>query len=51
MKGIDGADQYLDFYSVLRKTVKWSKNLVLHLLNCALFNVFFMYRTLNTKKK
>ena len=23
MKGIDRADQYLSFYSVLRKTVKW----------------------------
>ena len=25
MKGLDRADQYLSFYSVLRKTVKWSK--------------------------
>ena len=25
IKGIDRADQYLSFYSVLRKTVKWSK--------------------------
>jgi len=24
MKGVDRADQYLSFYSVLRKTVKWS---------------------------
>jgi len=51
MKGIDSADQYLSFYSVLRKTVKWSKKVVLYLLNCALFNAFFMYRTLNTNKK
>jgi hypothetical protein len=26
MNGIDRADQYLSFYSVLRKTVKWLKN-------------------------
>ena len=51
MKGTDRADQYLSFYSVLRKTVKWSKKVVLYLLNCALFNAFFVYRTLNTKKK
>jgi len=51
MKGIDRADQYLSFYSVLRKTVKWSKKVVLYLLNCAPFNAFFVYRTLNTNKK
>jgi len=51
MKGIDRADQYLSFYSVLRKIVKWSKKVVPYLLNCALFNTFFVYRTLNTNKK
>jgi len=45
MKGLDRADQYLCFYSVLRKTVKWSIKVVLYLLNCALFNAFFVYRT------
>jgi len=51
MKGVDRADQYPSYYSVLRKTVKWSKKVVLYLLNCALFNAFFLYRTLNTNKK
>ena len=51
MKGIDRADQYLSFYSFLRKTVKWSKKVVLYLLNCALLNTFFVYRTLNTTNK
>ena len=52
MKGVDRADQYLSFYSVLRKTVKWSEKVVLYLLNCALLNAFFfVYRTLNTNKK
>ena len=50
MKGVDRADQYLSYYSVLRKCVKWSKKVVLYLLNCALFNAFFVYRTINTKK-
>ena len=31
MKGIDRADQYLSYYSVLRKTVKRSKKVVLYL--------------------
>ena len=36
----DMAHHYLSYYSVLRKTVKWSKKVVLYLLNCALFNAF-----------
>jgi hypothetical protein len=40
MKGIDRSDQYLSYYSVLRKTVKLSKKVVLYLLNCFLFNAF-----------
>ena len=49
MKGIERADQYLCYYSVLRKTVKWLKKVVLYLLNCALFNAFFCVP--NTKYK
>ena len=41
MKGVDRADQYLSYYAVLRKTVKWSKKVILYLLACALFNAFF----------
>jgi hypothetical protein len=47
MKGVDHADQYLSYYSIVRKTVKWSKKVVLFILNCALFNSFLMYKTLN----
>ena len=50
MKGIDRADQYLSYYSILRKSVKWSKKVVLYLLNCALFNAFCVYRTLTNKR-
>ena len=51
MKGADRADLYPSYYSGLRKTVKWLKKVVLYLLNCALFNTFFVYKTLNTNKK
>jgi hypothetical protein len=51
MKGVDRADQKLSVYSVLRNTVKWSINMVLYLLNCGIFNTFFVYRTLNTNEK
>jgi len=50
MKGVDRADQYLSYYSVLRKTVKWLKKVVLYLLNCVPFNTFFVYRTPNRNK-
>jgi hypothetical protein len=33
------------------KTVKKKKKVVLYLLNCALFNVPLLYRTLNTNRK
>jgi hypothetical protein len=42
LKGIDRADQYLSYYSVLKKTVKWLIKVVLYLLNCVLFNAFFV---------
>jgi len=51
MMGVERADQYLRYYSVLRKCVNWSKKVVLYLLNCAFFNAFFVYRTINTNKK
>jgi len=50
MKGVDRADHYLRYYSILRESVKWSKKMVLYLLNCALFNVFCVYRTVTNKK-
>jgi hypothetical protein len=50
IKGVDRADQYLSYYLVLNKTVKWWEKVVLYLLNCVLFNALFVYRTLNTNK-
>jgi hypothetical protein len=51
MKGVDCVDQYLSYYSIVRKTVKWSKKVVLFLLNCALFNLCLMYKTLNKRTR
>jgi len=51
MKGIERADQYLCYYSLLRKTMQWLKKVVLYLLNCAIFNAFFVYRKLNINNK
>ena len=51
IKSVDRADQYLTYYPFLKKTVTWSKKVVLYLLNCVLFNAFFVCRTLSTKYK
>src|SRR5215510_15678731 len=47
MKGVDMADQYLSYYSLLRKTVKWPKKVAFWLINCALFNSFRIFQKLN----
>ena len=47
MKGADRADQYLSYYSLLSKTVKWPKKVAFWLTNCALFNSFLIYQKLN----
>ena len=40
IKDVDRVEQHRSYCSVLKKTVKWSKNLVLFLLNCALQRIF-----------
>jgi hypothetical protein len=51
MKGVDRANQYLAYYSLLTKTVKWTKKVALWLINCALFNSFLVYRSLHPRSK
>lgn len=50
MNGVDLADQYLSYYSILRKTIKWPKKVVLYLVNCGLFNAFKIYNSCNNEK-
>jgi hypothetical protein len=51
MNGFGRADQYLSYYSLLRKTVKWMKKVALWLVNCALYNSFHIHKILNTAKQ
>jgi hypothetical protein len=51
IKGVDGANQYLVYYSLLRKTVNCTKKVALWLINCALFNSFLVYKNLNPASK
>ena len=54
MKGVDRADQYLSYYSIVllkKKKKKWTNRTVMFLLNGALFNAFRVFITLNSNKK
>ena len=51
MKGMDRAEHYLSYHSVLRKIVKWSIMVLLHLLNCTPFNAFFCIHDIKYKQK
>jgi hypothetical protein len=51
IKGVDRADQYLAYYSLPRKTVKWTKKVALWLINCAIFNSFSVFKKLNASSK
>ncbi|XP_053960478.1 piggyBac transposable element-derived protein 4-like [Anastrepha ludens] len=50
MKGVDRADQYLSYYSILRKTTKWTKRVTMYMINCALFNSFVVYNSTKNNK-
>ncbi|PNF17588.1 hypothetical protein B7P43_G14505 [Cryptotermes secundus] len=51
IKGVDRADQYLAYYSLPQKTVKWTKKVALWLINCAIFNSFLVFKNLNPHSK
>lgn len=51
MKGVDRADQYLSYYSIVRRTKKWTKRTVMFLINGALFNAYRVFQSLNPNIK
>jgi hypothetical protein len=51
MKGVDHADPYLSYCSIIRKIVKWSKKVALFLLHSILSNSFLTYKTLKKGTK
>lgn len=51
MKGIDRADHFLSCCSILKKSMKWEKKVVLYLINCELFSSFRVYSVLNPRAK
>lgn len=50
MGGVDLNDQLLNYYSFLRKTLKWSKKLLIHLFNMVILNAHILNKHYGSEK-
>ncbi|XP_053613881.1 piggyBac transposable element-derived protein 4-like [Plodia interpunctella] len=52
MSGVDRSDQMINYYSSPRKTIRWYKKVLFHLLDTAVWNSFYLYKkyVLNNSK-
>ena len=50
MGGVDLSDQLLNYYSFLRKSMKWSRKLLIHLFNLMILNAYILNRHCGFKK-
>ncbi|XP_041374243.1 piggyBac transposable element-derived protein 4-like [Gigantopelta aegis] len=50
MAGVDKSDQMLSYYSALRKTIRWYKKIVLHILEVFLLNSHILYNANNREQ-
>lgn len=50
-KGVNQADQCLSDCGILRKSKKWTKKVVLFLINCALYNSYVVFKVMNPQKR
>ncbi|XP_056645839.1 piggyBac transposable element-derived protein 4-like [Diorhabda sublineata] len=44
MSGVDRADQMMSYYSCPRKTIRWYKKVIFHLLDVAVWNSFYIFK-------
>lgn len=49
MSGVDRADQMTSYYSSPRKTIRWYKKVLFHLLDLSVWNAFYMFRKFHPK--
>ena len=50
MCGVERIDQLMSYYSPLRKTLKWYRNVVLQHLDMAMVNAFILYKKVGGTK-
>ena len=51
MSGVDLTDQFLQYYSFLHKSVKWSKKFFVHCLNMIILNAHILHKKYSDSKK
>ncbi|KAJ8953488.1 hypothetical protein NQ318_023609 [Aromia moschata] len=51
MSGIDRSDQMMSYYSCPRKTIRWYKKVIFHLLDVAVWNAYFLYNNAGVRTK
>ena len=51
MSGVDLADQFLQYYSFLCKSVKWSKKFFVHCLDMVILNAHILHKKYSDSKK
>lgn len=49
MGGIDRADQMVSYYSSPRKTIRWYKKVLFHLLDLSVWNSFYIFKQFHKK--
>ena len=47
---VDLSDQLLNYYSFLRKSMKWSRKLLIHLFNLVILNAYILNRHYGCQK-
>ena len=50
MGGVDLSDQLLNYYSFLRKSTKWSRKLLIHMLNLLILNAYILNKHYGCEK-
>ena len=50
MGGVDLSDQLLNYYSFLRKSMKWSRKLLIHQLNLLILNAYILNKNYGCEK-
>lgn len=51
MFGTDLSDQYLSYYHILRRSLKWTRKLAFHLFNLAVVNAFILWKKDQIRRK
>lgn len=50
MSGVDRCDQLTSYYSCPRKSIRWYKKVIFHMLDVTVVNSFLLYRDITKKK-